>query len=90
MDRYHHEGRLAAQRAFLVVASQGHPGTDLVGDFGVVLEAMAKITEPLIECFRESDPEMNEADVSRFQDGYNVEQKCLTKMLSQYFDRYKR
>lgn len=78
------EGRLSAQRAFMILASQDHPGTNLVGDCGVVLQAMWKITEPVLQFLEEE----HGIDPTEFKEGYSIEQQCLTRALSRYHDRY--
>ena len=97
MERFHHEGRLAAQRAFLVVSSQNHPGANLVGNFRVVSEAMRKLATRTFDSYTTSDPDWNKnsgfdqrTDKARFWNGYLLEEECLKRMLSHYQDLYKR
>ena len=77
------EGRLAAQRAFMILASQDFPGTDTVGEFGVVLEAMKELTEPVLEYL-----ETLGIDRGEFGKGYQAERDCLTRALTRYRDKY--
>lgn len=89
MDRYHHEGRLAAQRAFLILATQRHPGANLVGDFSPVTEAMGQLVERLTKYHKESTPSMEEFEEAQFRNGYLLERKLLTMMLSNYHNLFR-
>ena len=68
----------------MILASQDHPGTNLVGDYGVVEQAMETITEPVLEFLEEE----HDIDATEFKEGYCLEQQCLTRALSRYHDRY--